>query len=133
MPRWRLSDLFRLTLFVAIGAAGQLLFLDRKSSWNSPSNQWLVCTAYLVVLSASTLAAVFGRPFLRRFCMGFALFNWIAIFGLTGGSLRTFNDLSLICLVGLMGGTMCGILSRWLLKAPVDPACSKKHGSAGEE
>jgi hypothetical protein len=104
-----------LTLVVGI-LAGVYVGFWSPTGWALDSNYGLMLVAFAALLSTSTLGAIFGRPNLRRFFMGYAALNWLLLVMMLLSWFIT--DHGHVLIVGPAVGVVCGILANWLLLPP---------------
>ena len=126
--KWRLSSLLSLIFVVAVACAAYQGFWDAKKEWRNWPNYNLLFTIYLAALSTASLGAVWGRPSLRRFCAGYALFSWLFLVTvLRGGFISADSEADWLLRTsgfGAMVAVICGMIANWIL--PFGFSCSSK-------
>jgi hypothetical protein len=121
-PRWRITDLLVLTFVASLIVTSYQMYWFKGQGWSGYPNYRIALTIYLAVLATTTIAGIWGRLAIRRFCAGYATFGWMFLcFVLRGGfyNLTHTEDFFVRNIgLGVIVAIICGILAHWLLKEP---------------
>jgi hypothetical protein len=117
--KWRLKDLFLLTFAAAIAFAAYREFWDSANTWDAWPNYRILFTLYLATLSIATLGAFWGRPSLRGFFAGYALFCWMHLATTLQGGFIGSDSMGRVLVqgsaLGAMVGVISGIITHWVI------------------
>lgn len=134
MPRYSLRELFLWTLLVALALAAYRMFWDNQpTSAYSPlsNNAHLIFGFNLALLTTVSVGIYVGRPYYRRYLLGYSAFGWAYLICALHASFGFLEEIQLWLLarrslLGIALSVVCGLSAQCLFPAPLLPKGRKE-------